>query len=216
MATIASGILKYIGNIGGDETTVLTGVKETNSQTFKKGMLVYLDSNGTIAVTGTAATSSTGLVGAVGTADQVAMEGYLGVVGTAGFATPARKILGIALKDATNTTTSNIEIPVQMLRNNDILEGNLVTGAVGDQDPAGMNLVLSATHRGALVSMLLNTTNNRIYFTVTNAVTAASKTTIFGTVFQIDLGGGRGFIGDTNARVRVLVRSDVFLSGGGQ
>lgn len=216
MATIASGVLKYIGNLGGDETTVLTGIKETNSQTFKKGQLVYLDSNGTIAVTGTAASSATGLNGAVGTDDELRMDGYLGEVGTTGFVTPARKILGIALKDATNTTTANIEIPVQVLRNNDILEGNLVTGIVGDQDPAGMNLVLAATHLGNLVSLLYNTTNNRIYFTVTTTVVAATKTTIFGTVWQIGLGGGRGAIGDTNARVRVLIRSDVLLAGGGQ
>lgn len=206
MATIASGKLVYAGNIGGDETTVLTGVKETNSQTFKKGNLVYIDSNGTIAVTGVTATSNVGLAGAVGTDDRLRVDGY--IAGTGG-AVPTRKILGNALKDATNTTTANIEIPVQVMRNNDLYEVNLVTGQVADADPAGMNLVLAATHLGAFVSLIYNTTNQRIYATVTTGATSYA-----GTVYRIGLGGGRGIIGDTNARVHVLLRQDIVFASG--
>lgn len=191
MATIALGRLSYVGNVNGVGTQILSNIKEANSQTFKRGEPVTFDGSGAIKAVDAAA-----LVNA-GTDDSLDISDHTSISA----ATVEEKIVGIALRDASNVTSGNLEIPVQMLRGGDILEGNLVTGILG----SGLGSVaLALAHVGDAVSLVKSSTTGLWHFTTT----AAEEV---GRIFRANLDGGRGVFGDTNARVHVIIRNDILF-----
>lgn len=83
----------YILPKNGSMPTILYGVNEANSQSFKAGQLVYNNSGITLYAGGDA------------------------------------PVLGIALKDATNVTSGNVEIPVMLIDPEDIVVFTVATSA---------------------------------------------------------------------------------------
>lgn len=83
----------YILPKNGSMPTILYGVNEANSQSFKAGHLVYNNSGITLYAGGDA------------------------------------PVLGIALKDATNVTSDNVEIPVMLIDPEDIVVFTVATSA---------------------------------------------------------------------------------------
>jgi hypothetical protein len=193
MATIALGNLSYVGNTNGVATQVLTTAKEANSQTFKKGQFVTFDGAGAIKAL------DAGAFVTAGTDDSIDISDHVSVTA----ATTEEKILGLALKDATNVTSGNIVIPVQLLRAGDILEGNLVTGVDGTSLGT---IALAANQLGDPVSCVQADTTDAYHFSTTVAEE-------FGRILRIPDGAGRGVIGDLNARVHVTVRGDIWFLG---
>lgn len=191
MATIALGALSYVGNVNGAATQVQTGLKEANSQSFKRGELVNIV-NGAVQ-----RPASTALVGSgdetLDISDHIATT-----------ANPTEhQISGIALRDATNVTSGNVEVHVQLLRSGDIVEGNLISGTDGD-NPG--NVVSALADVGDAVSIVFDGTNNKWYFSTTTAECV-------GYIYRNNLAGGRGVIGDTNARVHVVLRGSILQMG---
>lgn len=196
MATIATGTFSYAGNLYGTAGSQIITRLEANSQQFKKGALVGLTSN-TVDIIDTVQGAGV---------DCLDISAFETTAGANPSAAP-KKVLGIALRAATNVTSGNVSIPVQILRPGDLVEGNLFDGTDGDGPPAGGDYVSAATDVGAPVCILYDATNFRHYFTITMPGTPE----VAGWVFQNDLDGGRGVIGDTNARVRVVINSRILF-----
>lgn len=194
MATIANGILKYVANTYGAATQVLEGVKEANSQAFKKGDLVCYDGAGALRALAATAFVNDGTDDSLDISDHVSVSA----------ATTEPKIVGIALRDASNVTSGNLVIPVQMLRAGDVVEGNLMVGIDGGaltDSTAALNML------GDPVSLIQRDT------AATNYVFSTTTAEEFGRILRLNLSGGRGAVGDLNWRVHVIVRGDIwFLS----
>lgn len=196
MATIATGTFSFAGNVYGTAGSQIITRKEANTQQFKRGALVGLASN---------------LVEIIDTVQGAGVDALdVSAFETSAGANPSaapKKIVGIALRAATNVSSGNVDIPIQILRPGDLIEGNLFDGTDGDGPPAGGDYVSVAGDVGSPVTILFDATNFRHYFSITQPGTPE----VAGWVFQNDLGGGRGFIGDTNARVRVVINSRLLM-----
>lgn len=192
MATIALGNMSYAGNVNGVATQILSGRLEANSQTFKRGQFVVFDGAGAIR-----APAATAFVND-GTDDSIDISDHISISA----ATTEPKLIGLALRDASNVTSGNLEIPVQMLRAGDILEANLVTGIDGTSLGS---VALAANQVGDPVSCVQDD-NLQYRFSTTTAEE-------FGRIYRLAIDGGRGVIGDTNGRVHVVVRNDLLCFG---
>lgn len=124
-------------NQGGPE--IVSGLKEANSQSFKAGALVYV-SSGTVTVLAD---------GGSGVGTQMNTDLHL---------------CGIALKDATNVSSGNIEIPFIKIRPGDMFEAWVYT--LGSTDTAadtniGLSYDIDITSSHSTVD--LNDTTNPIF-----------------------------------------------------
>lgn len=181
------------GNIGPSGAAMLVigdsvnnvGLREANSQVYKKGELLQRNSSGAIIRCAT-------IIG--GGNDK--LDASAVAVGK------DTKVMGIALKDGSNVTSGNPIAPFAWLKPGDIIEGNLVDGSDGDA-PTGY--VALATDIGRMVAIVFDATRSQWYFTVNAGEECAMVYSFLGTPGNTDTGG----IGDTNARVSCAITSDI-------
>lgn len=108
------------------------------------------------------------------------------------------RILGLALRDASGVTGT--AIPVQIIRPGDILEGNLVQGTASP----GTDHTLVAADKGCTVGLLRDSSAKQWY-------PSTDITEPCGKVIDVAYGGGRGVLGDTNARVQFVLTPSMLL-----
>jgi hypothetical protein len=185
MATIALDRLKHVGYIGSKGgPPAIEQVQEADSQTFLAGALVRYDGSGAlIAVAG-------GDLVTAGTADTLDIRDFA-VDG-------APKILGVALAPGTNVTADHATIPVAVLSQGAILEGNWTDATDGTTILAE---VLAAGDIGARAQIILADTG---FWHITEGDAGEEVGTVIravGSVGDARTGGG---VGDTNPRVLLV------------
>lgn len=182
MSTINRGVMRVVGNIGGNAGTMGHDHIEAASQTFKAGEIVVSDGAGGIKI---AQVTGTVLLDV----DKVLAAGG------------AEKIVGLALADASGVTGA--AVPVQYIRVGDIIECNFVQGTT----TPGAAHTSAADELMDSVSLLHDTTSGAMRWFATTDVTEPCAKIIKG-----GIGGGRGVWTDIDIRVHIVLNPGMLLT----